>query len=206
MAKLHFNYATMNAGKSIDLIRIAYNYEENGFKVLVLKPKLDTKDGDYVSSRTGLRRRVDYLIDGSVIEILKGKLDGIFCILVDEAQFLTKEQVDELYLITKALDIPVITYGLKLNFKGEMFEGSKRLTELGEELEEIPTICSCGEIARMVGRKVNGEYTIDGAEVVIDGSSDTVEYVPLCGKCYLEKVLKQDLAGFSKQYGFKKRW
>lgn len=205
MAKLHFNYATMNAGKSIDLIRTAYNYEENGFKVLVLKPMLDTKDGDYISSRAGLRRRVDYLIDGSVIEILKGKLDDIFCILVDEAQFLTKEQVDELYLITKALDIPVITYGLKLNFKGEMFEGSKRLTELGEELGFLPTICSCGEIARMVGRKVNGEYTIDGEEVVIDGSSDTVEYVPLCGKCYLEKVLKQDLAGFSKQYGIKKR-
>ncbi len=205
MAKLHFNYATMNAGKSIDLIRTAYNYEENGFKVLVLKPMLDTKDGDYISSRAGLRRRVDYLIDGSVIEILKGKLDDIFCILVDEAQFLTKEQVDELYLITKALDIPVITYGLKLNFKGEMFEGSKRLTELGEELVEIPTICSCGEIARMVGRKVNGEYTVNGEEVVIDGSSDTVEYVPLCGKCYLEKVLKQNLTGFSKQYGIKKR-
>lgn len=144
MAKLHFNYATMNAGKSIDLIRTAYNYEGNGFKVLVLKPKLDTKDGNYVSSRAGLRRKVD-----------------------------------ELYLITKALDIPVITYGLKLNFKGEMFEGSKRLMELGEELSEIPTICSCGEIAQMVGRKVNGEFTLDGAEVVIDGSSDTVEYIPL---------------------------
>ncbi|MBR3210046.1 MAG: thymidine kinase [Bacilli bacterium] len=179
MAKLHFNYATMNAGKSIDLIRTAYNYEKTGFKFLVLKPKLDTKDGNYVSSRAGLRRKVDYLIDGSVIELLNGNLDNIFCILVDEAHFLTKTQVDELYLITKALDIPVITYGLKLNFKGEMFEGSRRLMELGEELSEIPTICSCGEIARMVGRKVNGEFTLDGAEVVIDGSSDTVEYIPL---------------------------
>ena len=77
--------------------------------------------------------------------------------------------------------------------------------ELGEELSEIPTICSCGEIARMVGRKVNGEFTLDGAEVVIDGSSDTVEYVPLCGKCYLEKVLKKDLTGFSKKYVIRKR-
>lgn len=199
MAKLHFNYATMNAGKSIDLIRTAYNYEENGFKVLVLKPKLDTKDGDYVSSRVGLRKKADFLIEGSVIELLQGNLSDVFCILVDEAQFLTEEQVDELYIITKALDIPVITYGLKVNYKGEMFEGSKRLIELSEELSEIPTICSCGEIARMVGRKVNGEYTISGAEVVIDGSSDTVEYVPLCGRCYLEKVLKKDLTGFSKK-------
>ena len=85
MAKLHFNYATMNAGKSIDLIRTAYNYEENGFKVLVLKPKIDTKDGDFVSSRAGLRRKVDYLVDGSVIELLKGKLADVFCLLVDEA-------------------------------------------------------------------------------------------------------------------------
>lgn len=200
MAKLHFNYATMNAGKSIDLIRTAYNYEENGFKVLVLKPKLDTKDGDFVSSRAGLRREVDFLIDGSVIELLKSNLTDVFCILIDEAQFLTKDQVDELYLITKALDIPVIAYGLKLNFKGEMFEGSKRLMELGEELTEIPTICSCGEIARMVGRKVNDEYTTSGAEVIIDGSSNIIEYVPLCGKCYLEKVLKKDLTGFSKKY------
>lgn len=192
MAKLHFNYATMNAGKSIDLIRTAYNYEENGFKVLVLKPLVDTKDGDYVSSRVGLRRKVDYLVDGSVIELLKGKLDGIFCILVDEAQFLNKEQVEELYLITKVMDIPVIAYGLRLNFKGEMFEGSKRLIELGDELDEIPTICECGDIARMVGRKVNGEYVTLGSEVVIDGSSEVTEYVPLCGKCYFSKVLKKD--------------
>ena len=192
MAKLHFNYATMNAGKSIDLIRTAYNYEENGFKVIVLKPLTDTKDGDYISSRAGLRRRADYLISGSIIEMLAGKLDGVYSILVDEAQFLDRNQVEELYLITKALDIPVITYGLRLNFKGEMFEGSKRLTELADELREIPTICGCGSIARMVGRQVNGEYVISGSEVVIDGSDDVVKYVPLCGKCYFKKVLKKD--------------
>ncbi len=199
MAKLHFNYATMNAGKSIDLIRTAYNYEENGFKVLVLKPLVDTKDGDFISSRVGLRRKADYLIDGSIIELLKGKLDDVFCILVDESQFLSKEQVDELYLITKAMDIPVITYGLRLNFKGEMFEGSKRLTELGEELNEIPTICECGNLARMVGRKVDGEFTIHGSEVIIDGSDMEVEYVPLCGKCYFEKVLKKDFNTIKKK-------
>ena len=188
MAKLHFNYATMNAGKSMDLIRTAYNYEEQGFKVLVLKPAIDTKAEEYVSSRVGLKRKVDFLIDGSVYDILKGHLDGVYSILVDEAQFLTDSQVEELYMITKVFDIPVITYGLKVNFQGKLFEGSKRLTELGEELSEIPTICGCGEIARMVGRKVNGEYVYSGEEVVIDGSDDEVEYIPLCGRCYFEKV------------------
>lgn len=188
MAKLHFNYATMNAGKSMDLIRTAYNYEENGFNVLVLKPKIDTKGIDFVISRVGLKRKVDYLIDGSIYDVLKGKLDGISSILVDEAQFLSESQVDELYLITKAFDIPVIAYGLKVNFRGELFAGSKRLIELGEELSEIPTICQCGEIARMVGRKVNGQYVSIGEEVLIDGSDDSFEYVPLCGKCYFEKV------------------
>lgn len=203
MAKLHFNYASMNAGKSTDLIRTAYNYEENGFKVLVLKPIVDTKDGQYISSRAGLKRKVDYLIDGSILDILKGSLLDTFCILVDEAQFLTKSQVDELYLITKALHIPVITYGLKNNFKGEMFEGSKRLIELSEEIKEIPTICSCGNVARMVGRKVNGYYSIKGEEVQIDGSDKKIKYVPLCGKCYLEKVLKKDLKRIRKHMEMK---
>ena len=195
MVKLNFKYATMNAGKSIDLIRTAYNYEENGFKVLVMKPAIDTKADDYVISRIGISRKVDYLIDGSVYEVLKGKLDGVNCILIDEAQFLSKEQVDELYMITKAFDIPVIAFGLK----GELFEGSKRLIELGEELSEIPTMCACGEIARMVGRKVNGEYTLDGEEVVIDGSEEKIEYIPLCGKCYLEKVMKKDFKKFARK-------
>jgi len=189
----------MNAGKSIDLIRTAYNYEENGFKVLVLKPLVDTKDGDYISSRVGLKRKADYLIEGSIFELLKGRLADVNCILVDEAQFLNKSQVDELFIITKALDIPVITYGLRLNFKGEMFEGSKRLTELGDSLSEIATICECGNIARMVGRKVNGKYMIEGSEVLIDGSNDKVEYVPLCGKCYFEKVLKKDFKVLKKE-------
>lgn len=199
MAKLNFKYATMNAGKSIDLIRTAYNYEENGFKVLVMKPAIDTKADDFIISRIGISRKVDYLIDGNISGTLKGKLNGVSSILIDEAQFLTSSQVDELYLITKAFDIPVIAFGLKVNFKGELFEGSKRLIELSEELSEIPTMCGCGEIARMVGRKVNGKYVLSGDEVLIDGSSDVVEYVPLCGKCYLEKVLKKDMEKYVKK-------
>lgn len=190
MAKLHFKYATMNAGKSIDLMRTAYNYEENGFNVLVMKPKVDTKSGDRISSRVGLERKVDILIDmeDNIIHLLKGKLDDLYCIFVDEAQFLKEFQVNDLYKVSKLCDIPVICYGLRVNFLGNSFEGSRRLLEISDVLEELPTICSCGSIARMVGRWFDGKFVLDGDEVVIDGTRN-VKYIPLCGKCYLEKVL-----------------
>lgn len=190
MAKLHFKYATMNAGKSIDLMRTAYNYEENGFKVLVMKPKVDTKSGNRISSRVGLERKVDILIDmeDNIIHLLKGKLDDLYCIFVDEAQFLKEFQVNDLYKVSKLCDIPVICYGLRVNFLGNSFEGSRRLLEISDVLEELPTICSCGSIARMVGRWFDGKFVLDGDEVVIDGTRN-VKYIPLCGKCYLEKVL-----------------
>ena len=129
MAKLNFKYSTMNAGKTLDLIRTVYNYDENGYKVLVLKPKIDTKGENKISSRIGLEREVDYLVsyDESILDILKGKLEGIKCIFVDEAQFLSKVQIDELNLITKSCNIPVLCYGLRVNFKNELFNGSKRL-------------------------------------------------------------------------------
>ena len=195
MAKLNFKYATMNSGKTLDLLRTVNNYEENGFKALVVKPKIDSKGEDYIVSRAGLKRKVDYLIssDDNVIVKLKDELKSTKAIFIDEAQFLTKEQVDEFYYITKKFDVDVICYGLRLNFKMEAFEGSMRLLEIAEELDELKTMCGCGNIARYVGRKVNGKYVSDGAEVVIDGT-DNVEYIPLCGECYLEKVKKIDLS------------
>lgn len=191
MSKLHFKYAAMNSGKSLDLMRTAYNFEENGYKVLVIKPMIDTKGEIFIESRVGLRRKVDVLLapDDNVLDKL-GNLEGIKCILIDEVQFLTIKQIDDLYFITKKYNISVLAYGLRTNFRMESFEGSKRLLEIAEELEEIPTMCRCGEIARYVGRKVNGEFVFDGSEVVIDGANENVEYVPLCGKCYLQKVKK----------------
>ena len=191
MAKLHFKYGTMNSGKSIDLMRTAYNYEEMGYKVLVLKPMIDTKGENKLSSRIGMERVVDVLIplDSLVLPLIKNKItDNLACIFIDEAQFLSKNQIDELFIITKKFDIPVICYGLRNNFKMEGFSGSIRLLEIADELEEIKTLCPCGEIARYAGRKINGKFTIEGNEVVIDGSKDNIEYVPLCGKCYLKKV------------------
>ena len=193
MAKLHFRYGTMNSGKSTLLMTTAYNYEEMGLNVVVLKPAIDTKGNDMLDSRIGLKRKVDLLVkdDDSIISLLETRItDKTACILVDESQFLKEKQVDELYIISKTMNIPVICYGLRLNFKLELFEGSKRLLALSDELEELPSMCSCGLIARTVARKVNEEYVLDGEEIVIDGSLSNVTYESLCGKCYLEKVKK----------------
>ena len=191
MAKLHFKYATMNSGKSIDLIRTAYNYEESNQKIIVAKPIVDTKANDYISSRIGIERKVDFLIkeNDSIISLFKGKLKDVKCIFIDEAQFLSEEQVDDLFIISKYKDIPIICYGLRVNFKMEAFEGSRRLLEISDVLEELVTLCECGKVARYVGRKVENEYTTDGKEIVIDGTNH-VEYKSLCGECYLQKVKK----------------
>lgn len=193
MAKLNFKCATMNSGKTLDLIRTAYNYEENEFNVLILKPAVDTKADNFISSRVGLKRKVDFLIheDDDIFELLKGSLKDVACILIDEAQFLKEYQVDQFAIITKALDIPVICFGLRTNFMMKSFEGSKRLLEIAEEIEILPTMCRCGNVARFVGRKENGEFVTNGKEIVIDGT-DNVEYVPLCGDCYFRQVKKID--------------
>ena len=194
MAKMHFKYASMNSGKSTDLIRTAYNYEENGYKVLIIKSIIDTKTKDTVSSRLGVEKKIDVLLlySDNLLEVLKGKLKGISCILVDEAQFLSIKQVEDLFLISKACNIPVICYGLRTNLKMESFAGSKRLLEIADVLEELTTLCGCGEIARYVGRKVGENFVLEGEEIVIDGTAN-ICYVPLCGKCYLTKVKKQNL-------------
>lgn len=194
MAKMHFKYASMNSGKSIDLIRTAHNYEENGYKVLIISPIVGKDSNNKISSRVSLYRNADILLlySDNILEVLKGKLEDKAVILVDEAQFLSSKQVYDLFIISKALDIPVICYGLRTNFKMESFAGSKRLLELAEVLEELSTLCACGQIARFVARKVGDNFVKDGEEVIIKGT-ENIEYVPMCGKCYLEKVSKLDL-------------
>ena len=194
MAKLIFKYSTMNSGKTIDLIRTVHNYEENNCKVLVLKPLIDTKAGTKVQTRIGLEREVDFLVGetDSILELLKGKLKDIKCIFIDESQFLSCSQIDELFIITKSINIPVICYGLRTDFKLDSFPGSKRLLELSEDLEEFKTLCYCGDVARYAGRKVDGNFVMEGEKIVIDGENN-IEYVPLCGKHYLENVTKIDL-------------
>lgn len=188
MAKLYFRYGAMNSGKSTALMQVAHNYEERDQKVMVMKSSVDTKGDAYLVSRIGLRRKVDVLLqpDDSICEKM-GNLTGIACILVDEAQFLTARQVDELYEITKRIDIPVICYGLRSDFKTNGFLGSIRLLELADELEELITICRCGKRAKLNARKVGGRFVKDGDQVAIDGNGD-VTYESLCGKCYLKYV------------------
>lgn len=188
MAKLYFRYGAMGAGKSTMLMQVAHNYEEKNLNVLVVKSIIDTKGKDKLVSRIGIERKVDVLLkDGDVLSKVNS-LDNISCILVDEAQFLSKEQVEDLWYISKELDIPVICYGLKTNFKGDFFTGSKRLMELADTFDELITICKCGKKARFNARKINGNYTIVGDDVVIDGTKN-IEYEALCGKCYLNEVM-----------------
>lgn len=191
MANLEYRYGPMNSGKSMAILQMAYNYEENGKKVILVKSVIDTKGGDYLVSRIGPKRKIgiklkseESLLSDKHINLIKD-LDAI---LVDEAQFLTKNQVEDLWYISKMMNISVICFGLKTNFKSEFFEGSKRLFELSDKYKELETICRCGTKARFNARKINGNFVLEGKEVEIDGSKDTIEYVPLCGKCYLNKV------------------
>ena len=191
MAKFHFRYGAMNAGKSTILLQTAYNYEEKGKKVVVLKPSVDTKGDEKIVSRIGLERKVDYLIgdNDSIISKLGDNISSFSCILVDEAQFLKRKQVDELFYISKMMDIPVIAFGLRTDFKSNGFEGSIRLLEFADALEEMPTICRCGKKARFNARKVDGKFTFDGDSIVIDDNSN-VKYESLCGTCYIEEQEK----------------
>ena len=189
MSKLYFRYGAMNCGKTTSLLQVAHNYEERGMKVVLIKSSIDTKANDSVSSRIGVERKVDHLV--SPEENLKGYLSLLVgnasCVLVDEAQFLSESQVEELFVFSKLTNIPVICFGLRCDFRTNLFPGSKRLFELADEIEELYTICRCGRKARFNARIVNGEFTLDGDQVAIDGD---VEYESLCGKCYLTKVRK----------------
>ena len=190
MSKLYYRYGAMNSGKTTLLLQVAHNYEERGMKVLILKPKIDTKGDNKIVTRIGLKRKVDHLIDqdDNLTEYLNTIPSDIACVLVDEAQFLTRDQVDELFMFTKLKDISVICYGLRSDFKTISFPGSLRLFELADVMEELYTICRCGKRAKFNARIVNGEFTSSGEQVAIDGEN-RVEYESLCGKCYLEKVL-----------------
>ena len=188
MSKLYFRYGAMNSGKSTHLMQVAYNYEERGMKVLLLKPSTDKKGGDKLVSRLGVERKVDMTIneEHNVYEMIRDYIGGhgdVHCILVDEVQFMKRNQIDQLFEIAVKLDVPVICYGLRTDFMMEGFEGSNRLLLIAHSIEEMKTICKCGSKAVLNARKVNGEFVFSGEQVAID-LIDNVEYESLCGKCY----------------------
>ena len=188
MSKLYFRYGALNSGKSTHLMQVAHNYEERGMKVILIKPATDKKGGDKLVSRLGVERKVDILCleKMNIYEEIQKWQEVKFkvnCILVDEVQFMTKEQVDQLFKIAVVLDIPVICYGLRTDFMMEGFEGSTRLLLLAHSIEEMKTICKCGRKAILNGRKINGEFVFEGEQVAID-NIDNVQYESLCGHCY----------------------
>lgn len=188
MAKLYFRYGAMNSGKTTALIQVAHNYQERGMETLLVKPSIDTKGQTHISSRLDISRMVDIIAkqEDNLFTILKKELkrfDNLKCILVDEAQFLTKDQVTQLFQFAVICDIPVICYGLRTDFLMNGFEGSKQLLLLAHSLEELKTICKCGRKAVANARKINGSFVFTGSQVAIDGE-DSVEYEPLCAQCY----------------------
>ncbi|HPO04886.1 MAG TPA: thymidine kinase [Bacillota bacterium] len=185
MAQLYYRYSTMNAGKSIELIKVAYNYEERNKRVLVLIPGVDDRYGTgVVSSRIGVSREATVVNEETNLlklfmeENAKEKID---CVLVDECQFLKKHHVQELVEIVDSYDTPVLAYGLKNDFRNELFEGSYYMLVYADKIEEIKTICWCGRKATMVARIVDGKFVKTGEQIVIGGND---MYVSLCRKHY----------------------
>ncbi len=188
MAKLYFRYGAMNSGKTTALIQVAHNYRERGMTTLIVKPKIDSKGENHIVSRLDIERKVDVMAKPednlfSIMEQLQKKKNDIHCILVDEAQFLTKEQVNQLFQTAVILNIPAICYGLRTDFLLQGFEGSKELLLLAHSIEELKTICKCGRKAIANGRKINGTFVFHGDQVAIEGE-DNVVYESLCAQCY----------------------
>jgi thymidine kinase len=198
VAKLYFRYGAMNSGKSTALLQAAYNYEERGQQVLLAKPEIDTKGADQIASRLGVDRNADFLIapddDARAVfgahraRVRAATGEDVACLLVDEAQFLTPRQVDDLLRITVDDGIPVLAYGIRTDFQTRAFPGSARLLELAHSLEELKTICRCGSKALFNGRLVGGRFVFDGDQVAIDElSAETVTYESMCARCYLRE-------------------
>lgn len=201
MAQLYYRYSTMNAGKSIEVLKIAYNYEEQGKKVLIFTSELDDRYGEgYVASRIGIRRKaIAFGPETDFIRIIQPHSD-ISCVLIDEGQFLREDQVVELTQIVDYMHIPVIVYGLKNDFQNNLFEGSRALLIYADKIEEIKTVCwFCNKKATMVLRTMNGRPVYTGEQIQIGGNDS---YIPVCRKCYRNPslpVAKEKDPGFDRQ-------
>ena len=189
MAKLYFNYSSMNAGKSTMLLQANHNYTERGMNAQLYTSELDTRFGnDEITSRIGLKKKSNIFTTKTDIysDILnKNNEVSVDCLLIDEAQFLTKEQVAQLGMIVDKLDIPVLAFGIRTDFQGNLFEGSKYLLAWADNLKEIKTVCHCGRKATMVLRiSDKGQVIEDGMQIEIGGED---KYVSVCRKHFFEK-------------------
>lgn len=196
MAKFKFIYGPMNGGKTLKLLSTAYNLEENGVQIMVLKPSLDTRDGEgIIKTRAGLKRKC-IMIDKDINlykaikaykNVLDSQLETLRWVIIDECQFLTKEQVEQLSDVVDFLNVSVMCFGLRTDFQSHLFEGSKRLFELADDIEEIKSSCTCGERKASINARFdeNGEIIIEGGQVEIGGND---KYKAICRKCWKDKV------------------
>jgi thymidine kinase len=189
MAKLYFYYSTMNAGKSTALLQASHNYEERGMRTLLYTARIDSRDGGRIASRIGIAREARHFHAAMDMRAdIAGEHQGspVACVLVDESQFLTPVQVRQLGGVVDELNIPVLCYGLRTDFRGELFPGSAQLLGWADNLVEIKTICHCGRKAIMVVRvKADGTAEREGAQIEIGGNE---RYVPLCRRHFSQAL------------------
>ena len=191
MAKLYFRYGTVSSAKSLNLIAVAYNYKQQNKPVVLVKPALDLRFGqNEVASRAGLSMQADFSLKAD--EILPTEaLQGKYCVLVEEAQFLSKKTIDSFREIADVQAVPVICYGLRTDFRTKLFSGSKRLLELADAIEEVKTTCYfCNGKAIYNLKLLDGKATLQGPKVEL-GFEET--YLPSCAPCYFKKLLEADL-------------
>lgn len=198
MAKLYFRYGTVGSAKTLNLLAVAHNYRYQGKKVLLMKPNLDTRFGkESITSRAGLEMAADVLIE-NVESVRSVDYVGVHCILVDEAQFLSAGVIEELRQITLDFNIPVLCYGLRTDFKSYLFEGSSRLMELADSIEEVKATCHyCNRKSIMNLKHVNGVASNVGATVDLGAEE---KYFPACYKCYSRKITQATCGSFEKMH------
>lgn len=190
MSKLFFRYGAMNSGKSTAMLQVAHNYEERDQRVVLVKSSVDTKGNDQIVSRLGVTRTADILLSpGQDLRAALRERDAesgqdIACVLIDEAQFLTPEQVDQALAIAVLDGIPVVAFGIRTDFRTRAFPGSQRLMEVAHSLQEMKTICRCGSKAIFNARLGEQGIIREGDQVMIDG--EQARYEALCARCYLE--------------------
>ncbi|AUW96548.1 thymidine kinase [Streptococcus pluranimalium] len=189
MAQLYYRYGTMNSGKSIEILKVAYNYEEQGKSIVLMTSSLDNRDGfGYVSSRIGIKRQAEVITpETDIYGFIQNQETKPYCVLIDECQFLTKANVYDLARVVDELDIPVMAFGLKNDFRNELFEGSKYFLLLADKIDEIKTICHyCSRKATMVLRMEDGNPVYDGDQIQIGGNET---YTSVCRKHYFSPDL-----------------
>ena len=190
MAKLYFRYGCMGSSKTANALMTKFNYEEKGKKVLLLKPSIDTRDGKtIIKSRIGLQAEaICFDKNTSIIDDILVKTSSLIdCIIVDECQFCTKEQIDDFRRIVDELNIPVFCYGLRTDFQTKLFEGSIRLFEIADSISEIKSICSCGKKAIVNARYKDKEIVYDGEQVELGGND---KYIALCYECWSKGIIR----------------